>query len=135
MRLGSDGPSTTIRDANSMAPIVYLGLNKLFICIHNRTNPNEVAPRIPETVPIDVCGNHCNLAENFIGQSSSFSTMDSGLSFKCFLNILGLSSIYNTPTWITITIAQKKVEVSINDINNVNLEEQHIISRFRESLA
>ena len=69
MRLGADGPTSITRTSLSMAPIVFLGSRKIFICIHNRTNPNE-AKRLSggRGDVADVCGDMCNLEqESFIG--------------------------------------------------------------------
>ena len=77
MRLGADGSSSTSRTSQSMAPIVFLGLNNLFICVHNRANPNEVkrsnmSHHSAAQGPTDVCGDMCNLSEEAsIGSSSS----------------------------------------------------------------
>ena len=76
MRLGADGSSSTSRTSQSMAPIVFLGLNNLFICIHNIANPNEVKNSnmswFSRAGPTDVCGDMCNLSqEASIGISSS----------------------------------------------------------------
>ena len=62
MRLGADGPNSRTRTSLSMAPIVFLGLGRIFICIHNRTNPNEALQSIYRQ-PVDVCGNGCLLEQ------------------------------------------------------------------------
>ena len=67
MRLGADGPTSNTRTSLSMAPIVFLGSRQIFICIHNRTNPNEVK-RSGGGHATDVCGDMCNFdQESFIG--------------------------------------------------------------------
>ena len=67
MRLGTDGPNSRTRTSLSMAPIVFLGLGRIFICIHNRTNPNE-ALRTVYQHSYEVCGNGCQLEqEPYIG--------------------------------------------------------------------
>ena len=69
MRLGADGPTSDTRTSLSMAPIVFLGSRQIFVCIHNRTNPNE-AKRLDggRGDVADVCGDMCNLEqESFIG--------------------------------------------------------------------
>ena len=62
MRLGADGPNSRTRTSLSMAPIVFLGLGRIFICIHNRTNPNEALQSIYRA-SVDVCGNGCQLEQ------------------------------------------------------------------------
>merc|ERR1739838_1137978 len=104
MRLGADGPSSTSRTSQSMAPIVFLGLNNLFICVHNRANPNEIkrsnmSHHSAAQGPTDICGDMCNLSE----EAS-----------------IGLSSLYQTPTWMTVTIAQKKIEGVLSLVATLN---------------
>ena len=69
MRLGADGPTSITRTSLSMAPIVFLGSRKIFICIHNRTNPNEEKRLSGGRGDVaDVCGDMCNFEqESFIG--------------------------------------------------------------------
>ena len=67
MRLGADGPTSDTRTSLSMAPIVFLGSRQIFVCIHNRTNPNE-AKLSSAGHATDVCGDMCKLEqESFIG--------------------------------------------------------------------
>ena len=83
MRLGTDGPNSNTRNSQSMAPIVFLGAREIFICVHNRTNPNE--NRInPNSRNHDVCGDVCNFhLESYIGMRST----GSFLSLTLILNI------------------------------------------------
>ena len=91
MRLGADGPSTTTRTAQSMAPIVHLGMGRIHICIHNQTNPNTAVSTIWRQ-RYEVCGNGCVgphwnnnqrifSTQDYIGMTSCIMTQSSAVSF------------------------------------------------------
>ena len=106
MRLGADGPTSDTRTSLSMAPIVFLGSRQIFVCIHNKTNPNE-AKLSSSGHATDVCGDMCVLEqESFIGiypQGLFYVFLTIKVCVWC-LSVISCHVISSLDTFYTVTL-------------------------------